>query len=263
MAQTVSVDEEMAEYARSWLAEDGVVQVGDDSWTSGEEPDERLTANEVAHTWTSLALEDPGLDQDGRLRLALGLLDLLDDYWVTCEIGFAVTKAGDPRAAGPLWAAYRRRLEAPSSAEPITYSLWVDWFEDRDTVAAAFGEVLGDEVETLRTEGRLHELTADPLARRVRRVLEISGPVPWEIKHPVYQAVATLPGLHLALFKGLLGGYHDVYGSLEPQAALTLLRRLDLPEDTPHLAPLLMVLEMGHRNHYRSPDAWPATPKSG
>ncbi|MEU4331050.1 hypothetical protein [Nonomuraea dietziae] len=251
------MSEEMVEYARRWLAEDGVVQVGDGSWTSGEEPQERLTANEVAHTWTRLALEDPDLDQDGRLHLALGLLDLLDDYWVTCEIGF-VLEGRDPREAGALWAAYRRRLEASRPAEPITYSLWVDWFEDRATAAAAFGEVLGDEVETLRAHGRLDELTVDPLFRRARRVLEISGPVPWETKHPVYQAVAALPELHPALFTGLLGSYHDVYGSLEPEAALALLRRLDLPQDTTHLASLRAVLEAGHRNHYRSPDAWPS-----
>lgn len=57
----------------------------------------------MAHTWTSRALEDPDLDAVGRLRLALGLLDLLDDYWVTCEIRFAVTDAQALMETGLLW----------------------------------------------------------------------------------------------------------------------------------------------------------------
>ncbi|MEU5303512.1 hypothetical protein ACH4YO_32240 [Streptomyces noursei] len=65
-----------------------------------------------------------------------------------------------------------------------------------------------------------------------------------------------LPGLHGPLFKGLLAGYHDVYGELEPTAALALLARLQLPADTPHLAELRSVLAAGHRNHHRSPHAW-------
>ncbi|MEU9233955.1 hypothetical protein [Streptomyces subrutilus] len=58
------------------------------------------------------------------------------------------------------------------------------------------------------------------------------------------------------MFRGLLTSYHDIYGDLEPAAALALLDRLDLPTDTPHLAELRHVLAAGHTNHYRSPGAW-------
>ncbi|MDP9841476.1 hypothetical protein [Streptosporangium lutulentum] len=251
------MDHEGREHARRWLAEQGVTQIGEGVWIDEESADERLTANEVAHAWTGAVLEDPDLDAAGRLRLALGLLDLLDDYWVTCEIRFAFADAQDPVRAELLWDAYRRRLEAPEQAEPITYSLWVDWFEDRATVEVAFAEVLGNDVEELQARDRLHEMVRDPLFRRAKRVLEISGPVPWPIKHPVYQAGVALPDLHLALFKGLLSSYHDVYGDLEPHAAHALLQRLDLPEDTEHLVRLRTVLEAGHSNHYLTPDAWP------
>jgi hypothetical protein len=252
------VDQEKREHAQRWLAKEGVVQVGEGTWTSGEASGELLTTNEVAHTWTDVALEDPDLDATGRLRLALGFLELLDDYWVTCEIRFVVMNARDPILDGLLWDAYRRRLEAPEPAEPITYSLWVDWFEDHTTVELAFAEVLGNDVEKLQGRDRLHELAHHPLLRRAKGVLETSGPVPWPIKHPVYQAVASVPDLHPALFKGLLSSYHDIYGDLNPKGAHALLHRLDLPEDTEHLVPLRAVLKKGHRNHYRTPDAWPA-----
>jgi hypothetical protein len=53
-----------------------------------------------------------------------------------------------------------------------------------------------------------------------------------------------------------MASYHDIYGHLEPTAALAILARLQLPADTPHLAALRSVLAAGHRNHYRSPRAW-------
>ena len=168
---------------------------------------------------------------------ALGLLDLLDDYWVTCEIRFAIIAAQDLKAE-LLWDAYRRRLEASESPEPITYSLWVDWFEDRTTVEVAFAEVLGNNIEELRTKNRLHALTQNPLFRRAQRVLEISGPVPWPLKYPAYQAAVGSTGPPSALFQGLLSSYHDFYGDLEPHAAHALLQQLDLPSGIKWLAPL-------------------------
>ncbi|MFC0865337.1 hypothetical protein ACFHYQ_23885 [Sphaerimonospora cavernae] len=259
MADTSLVDYKAKEEARRWLAEQGVAQVSDGVWTSDEgSGDELLTANDVAHAWTRALLEDPDLDSEARLRLALGLLDLLDDYWVTCEIRFTMADAYDPNA-GLLWDAYRRRLEAPEPADPITYSLWVDWFEEGTTVEIAFAEVLGNDVARLLIQGRFQDTADNPLLRRAQRVLEVSGPVPWPIKHPVYQACVALPALHLALFRGLLGSYHDVYGRLEPHAAYALLQQLDLSFDTKFLAQLRTVLKAGHTNHRRSPDAWPAT----
>jgi hypothetical protein len=254
------VDNEEAEHARRWLAAEGITQVSAGIWTCDAAPGgQTQTTNDVAHTWTSVALEDPDLDPVGRLRLALGLLDLLDDYWVTCEIGFVMANVQDPVRTGMFWDAYRRRLEAPEPAEPVSYSLWVDWFEDRTTTEAAFAEVLGNDVAELQSRDRLHELAKDPLFRRACRVLEDSGPVPWPIKHPAYRAVATVPELHAALFQGLLHSYHDIHGNLEPDAALALLQQLNIPADTTHLDPLRAVLEAGHSNHYRTPQAWPAT----
>jgi hypothetical protein len=244
------------EEARRWLAEQGVAQVGDGAWRSEDPAGEPLTSNDVAHAWTSAALADPDRDADARMRLALGLLDLLDEYWVTCEIRFAIADAHG-LDAGLLWEAYRRRLEAPEPADPITYSLWADWFEDRTTVETAFAEVLGNDAARLLDQGRLR--AGDPLLRRARRVLEVSGPVPWPVKHPVYQMFVPLPALHPALFQGILSSYHDVYGDLEPQAAHALLRRLNLPPDTEFLARLRTVLQAGHSNHHRAPDAWDAT----
>lgn len=237
------------ENARRWLAERGVVKVNG-GWVDAQEPDRQLTANEIAHSWAGEVFTDEVLDATEQVRLAFGLLDLLDDYWVTCEIRFADRGPGGPLPADALWDGYRRRLEAKQDAEAVTYSLWTDWFEDHNTAATAFAEVLGNDIGRVVAEG------STSLLRRAGRVLACSSPVPWPVKQGVYDTVARLPALHRPLFRGLLGGYHDVYGDLEPTAALALLARLELPADTPHLAELRSVLAAGHRNHYRSPSAW-------
>ncbi|MGW7276342.1 hypothetical protein ACWGH5_38330 [Streptomyces sp. NPDC054864] len=72
-----------------------------------------------------------------QVRVAFGLLDLL---------------AEDPLPADVLWDGYRQRLEAERDVEAITYSLWVDWFEDYATSATAFAEVLGNGIDRVVAE---------------------------------------------------------------------------------------------------------------
>ncbi|KOT89996.1 hypothetical protein ADK86_27350 [Streptomyces sp. NRRL F-5755] len=236
------------EAARRWLADQGVSRVRD-GWVSDEEPDALLTANQVAHSWAGDVFAED-LDAADQVRLACGLLDLLDEYWVTCEIRFANEGAEGPLPADALWDGYRRRLEADRDAEAVTYSLWVDWFEDHATSATAFAEVLGNDIDRVVAE------RSEALLRRARRVLECSGPVRWTVKELTYRTAMRLPALHSAVFRGILASFHDVYGDLEPAAALALLGRLDLPTNTQHLAALRHVLAAGHKNHYCSPGAW-------
>ncbi|MFE7764721.1 hypothetical protein [Streptomyces sp. NPDC057438] len=249
------MDREGVEAARRWLADQGVSQVGD-GWVSDVRPGESLTAHEVAQSWAG-AVFCADLDAAAQVRLAFGLLDLLDAYWVTCEIRFAYGSAEGRLPADVLWDGYRRRLEADRDCEAVTYSLWVDWFEDRATAATAFAEVLGNDIDRVVRERSAH------LLRRARRVLECSGPVRWAVKEPTYRTAARLPALHSCLFRALRAGFHDVNGDLEPAAALALLDRLDLPADTQHLAELRHVLAAGHRNHYLSPRAWDDAVGSG
>ncbi|MET0136169.1 MAG: hypothetical protein ABW215_21510 [Kibdelosporangium sp.] len=230
------------------------MQVDGDEWTSPDSAGVH-SGNDIAHAWTSRILEADGLDSAARLELALGLLDLLDEYAVTMEIWPLVSGTGEPELTRLFWDAYRRRLEAEEPAQAIEYSLWVDWFEDRATAPAAFAEVLGAEVLGAGA-GAPERFAEGPLLRRARRVLPVSGPVPWPVKHETYQALVQVPQLHWALFRGILAGYHDVYGDLDPAAALAVLRQLHLPDDTEHLAALRAVLEAGNRNHHQAPDAW-------
>lgn len=258
-AQMRSRPSNLGSLATAWLNQRGVVPVGTGSW-AGPDPwgGQVHTSNDVAHAWTSQVLADPALDQLDQLRLALGLLELLDDYWVACEIGWRMRHTHEPAMVTTFWDCYRHHLESPEPLEAVRYSLWVDWFEDPSTVRAAFAQVLGNEVDRLRAADRLDELAGGPLFRRAERVLRESGPVPWTVKHRLYTDLAALESLHPALFCGILASYHDVHGDLDPIAALDLLRRLTLPAGTIHRSRLESVLATGSANHHRSPIVWNA-----
>jgi hypothetical protein len=124
-----------------------------------------------------------------------------------------------------LWDAYRAWLSHDDArlADPAAHSLWVDFFEDEATVTEAWREV------TRRDRA--------PWERRVARVLQVSGPVPWRVKAGLLEALVAEPRLHHAVFRALAGGAFDPFGDLGPSAA-ALLERLDLPADTPDLPAL-------------------------
>jgi hypothetical protein len=100
--------------ARAWLAACGVRQAAGGDWVDATEPDRPLTANDVAHAWAGAVFADEDLDRAGQLTVAFGLLDLLDDYWVTCEISFADRGPAGPRSCGPATAAGWRRNATPN-----------------------------------------------------------------------------------------------------------------------------------------------------
>ncbi|XVU30204.1 hypothetical protein ACQPZJ_24870 [Actinoplanes sp. CA-054009] len=230
--------------ALHWLARQGVTPLAPGRWWhAGVE----RSSNDLAHEWAAEALADDRLSLGRRLRLGFGLVDVLADYWATVELRWFITEHDDPALVDAFWAGVRRRLDGAEPCEQLLYSLWVDWFEDPATAESAFSAVLGDDVRAL---------SARPAHRRTVRVLERSGPVPWEHKSDVYESVAAVPELWPALFKGLLAGYHDFYGDLVADEALALLDRLRLPPETEHLATLRAALRTGARNHYHDPAVW-------
>ncbi|MEA2195334.1 MAG: hypothetical protein QOG42_1768, partial [Solirubrobacteraceae bacterium] len=124
-----------------------------------------------------------------------------------------------------LWDAYRSALadEDDRLADPVSYSLWVDFFEDPATVEEAWRQTTRRDV--------------DPWGRRLARVLEIAGPVPWALKEELFAALAAEPRWHPAILRAIAGSAFDAFGALGPSAG-EWLARLSLPQDTPDLAAL-------------------------
>ena len=215
--------------ARQWLTTHEVTEVDDES----------------VEDIVPEILGDPELDPAGRLDVALGLLELLPIYWITVQLRWFVNGSKDETVAPVFWSAIREHLAAAVPTEAVLHSLWSDWFSDIDTTERAFAEVLGNDAGKLAGGD-------EALTRRAAAVLKVSGPVPWRIKHPVYQAAAAVEALRPAVFNGVLYSFHDVYGSLQIEPALELLDALQLPDDTAHLDDLRAALREGISNeHHR------------
>ncbi|AWZ06316.1 MULTISPECIES: hypothetical protein [unclassified Streptomyces] len=242
------------ELALRWLAEDGLTRDGDGAWwyvDAPGEPAEATSTADIAETWGFLVFEDERLGPADRVRVALGLMDLVGSHvLVHRPIHRAHLGPAGPLPVEVLWEGFRRRLEAGPEPEAVTDALWLDWFEHGQSADAAFTAVLGQDAHRIRADA------PEGLLLRARRVLACSGPVPWATKEPAYRAAAQVPELRPAVFRAVLGSYHDLYGNLEPAAALALLDSLRLPPATAHLAALRTVLAAGHVNHRHAPDAW-------
>jgi hypothetical protein len=159
-----------------------------------------------------------------RLQMGLRLYADMPCYANTIALHGFYREFGDAERRA-LWDAFRDWLSGEDDrlADPIAHSLWVDFLEDGGTVAEAWQEV------TRRDLG--------PWERRVARVLQVAGPVPWAVKQPLLEELAAQPGPHDAVFRALAGSAYDLLGELGPGAA-ALLDRLELAPDTPDLPAL-------------------------
>jgi hypothetical protein len=160
-----------------------------------------------------------------RLEMGLALYREMPCYANTVALhGFYSEFSAEDR--GRLWDAFRAALEDPDQrlADPVAYSLWVDFFEDAATVEEAWQQT------TAGTAGERWE-------RRVVRVLDVAGPAPWALKDDLFARLCDEPRLHPAIFRAIAGSAFDVFGKLGSSAA-SWLDRLDLPADTPDLAAL-------------------------
>ncbi|MFD3841264.1 hypothetical protein ACFWWC_34130 [Streptomyces sp. NPDC058642] len=125
----------------------------------------------------------------GQLGLALALLDLLDDYWVTCEIRFADRGPGGPLPSDVLWDGYRRRLEAPETADAVPTRYGPTGSRTAPPARPPSPKCSG---ATPTTCGPTD--SPEPLLRRTRRVLECSGHRPGPLG--AHGIAARLPALH-------------------------------------------------------------------
>jgi hypothetical protein len=125
----------------------------------------------------------------------------------------------DEVARQRFWDEYRSLLSDDDDrlADPISYSLWCDYFEDPASVEEAWTAVA--------SPGAVSE-------RGLERLLDVSGPVPYELKAPVYERLVGSTHWHPFIFRSLLYSAFDFYGQIDAKTARQLLGRLSLPEPT-------------------------------
>jgi len=159
-----------------------------------------------------------------RLELALALYREMPCYATLMFLKDKFAGFGPPERER-LWREYGGLLDQGDErlADPVSYSLWVDFFEDGGTVKEAW-----------------NALAEDPGAteRRLDRILDTAGPVPWDLKARVYHRLLPQPRWHPAILKSLVHSKHDVFGEIDRAAARRILNRLEVSPRTEQLSEL-------------------------
>ncbi|MBS1952077.1 MAG: hypothetical protein OJF59_000979 [Cytophagales bacterium] len=103
-------------------------------------------------------------------------------------------------------------------ADPVGYVLWADFFEDEATVREAW-------------QGLVRNSTGQ---KSLLRLIEVAGPVPFDLKNLVYENLLADPATHDVIFNSLLSSAHDVFGQIDKEKARNILVRLTVNRNTVH-----------------------------
>jgi hypothetical protein len=101
-------------------------------------------------------------------------------------------------------------------ADPVSYVLWVEFFEDINTVRDTWQGLLTN----------CHN------KKSLLAMLEVAGPVPFDLKENCYDSLITDKSNHEALFNSLLHSAFDVYGNIDNRKASVILARLNIDTNT-------------------------------
>lgn len=158
--------------------------------------------------------DDPDLPHD-LAELVEGDLDLSIALYraMPCYANLMYLDHWAPRTE--LLAELAALLEEPDDAlaDPVSYWLWCGPFEEDEQRSAA----------------AWHQLTTDASEVRLRRLLDVSGPVPWPAKAPMFAALLSTTTWHPLLWQAVRGAVHDYCGRVDVADALRLIGRLTDP----------------------------------
>ena len=103
-------------------------------------------------------------------------------------------------------------------ADPTLYVLWVEFFEDGDTVRETW-------------LGLMAAKSSSTLA--CLRLIQNAGPVPYDLKAPLYVELLKNEEHHPVIFQSLLFSANDAFGQIDKENAITILDQLKINKTTP------------------------------
>jgi hypothetical protein len=112
-----------------------------------------------------------------------------------------------------IWKRFAHYLAGPPYlADPVCSLLWLEMFEDQETVEDAWNGMV----------------TYCSGSTAIRRLLNIAGPVPYSLKEPFYLACLKELQYHEAILESLVRCIEDVYGQIDKEKAAGLLQKLQV-----------------------------------
>ena len=166
-----------------------------------------------------------------KIELGFELFELFPDYYHFLVPFYRIVRdseAVDESEKQIIWKKFMKYLAAEDHyADPVGYVLWVEFFEDTDTVNEAWNGLM----KNVTTPAGLLKL------------LEHAGPVPYDLKEPVYKGLLADPANHTSIFRSILYSAFDVYGQLERGKATKLLSELNIDRTSDEYKQLMLKLK--------------------
>ena len=123
----------------------------------------------------------------------------------------------DPKEKSLMWERFMKYLVSDNCyADPVAYVLWVEFFEDSSTVEETWHGLLNNYSDN----------------NSLLRLLEVAGPVPFELKEKVYDSLLDEKENHEFIFKSLLYSAYDVFGKIDKKKTLDILSKLTVDTNT-------------------------------
>jgi hypothetical protein len=164
--------------------------------------------------WTS------DLGNKEKINLGFELYELFPSYFHFLRPYYEAicnNEITDPQEKHLIWARLMKYLgEGEEYADPAAYVLWIEFFENENIVAEVWQGLLD------HTSGK----------RSIMRLLECSGPVPFELKDILYNDLLADPVFHPAILFSLLYSAYDVYGQIDNRKAARVLSQLKINNES-------------------------------
>lgn len=173
---------------------------------------------------------DSSLPTNQRIELGFRLFDLFPDYYHFLVPFYHLIRSDGAITEDQkqlVWKKFMEYLGADEHyADPVGYVLWVDFFEDPETVVETWNGLIKNVNKT-----------------SLSKLLEHAGPVPYELKELIFKELLADTDNHETIFKSILYSAFDVYGKLDRDKALKLLSELNIDRDTSEYKQLMLKLK--------------------
>ncbi len=164
---------------------------------------------------------DSNRELSEKIQLGFILFDTFPNYFHFLTPFYDIIENKDLKAndlKDIIWKTFMEYLGSDQwYASPVSYVLWVDFFEDSDTVLEAW-------------QGMMNQKATK---KSLANLIKCAGPVPFELKEPLYKKMLKDNSLHESIFYSLLFSALDVYGNIDKNLARAILIKLKIKTNTP------------------------------